>query len=71
MTASSVALLLLRLVVSLLVIVPFLIVPLTDVKPPVPKVGAPMFSEPVARSSVPLILKSPALRLIVPSEPNV
>ena len=69
-TASSVALLLLRLVVSLLVIVPFLSVPLTDVNPPVPKVGAPILSEPAARSSVPVMLKLPAVRLIVPREPS-
>ena len=70
-TASSVALLLLRLVVSLLVIVPFLSVPLTDVRPPVPKVGAPILREPAARSSVPVMLKLPAVRLIVPRELSV
>ena len=57
---------------SLLVMVPLLITPLSELSPPAPKVAAPMSSVPPPRFSLPVMLKLPALRLILPlMSPNV
>ena len=64
---SSVALGVLNKVPSPLTIVPLAIVPVSELRPPLPKVPAePMSSVPPARSSVPVRLTVPAVRVILP-----